>query len=184
MSDIPPAGVEDAKDNLVTFMNRLCELLKTLVKEPELIEADDVFTDKTSLNIKIEKAFDELQIDKPDNWFKLDTINNAIKEMDTESLQSVGLMGANLSLKMSTFDTYHEHLIGFFGDIRKGISDAGNKVKRKAHAFFTKIKDLADSILDSLGKILIPVASFIDAIAEFKEVFYGTRKATKPSDKE
>ena len=73
---------------------------------------------------------------------------------------------------MSTFHKYREIVFGALNNIASDIPEFSEGIKKG----FKKVIGLADSVLGSLGKILASVTPFIDAIAQFKDVYAKTRK--------
>ena len=173
MSESSADNVSEAKKELKRFMGEICGILKTVAKKPDTIPADyELFG--SELDKQIEAAFDELHIDQEGgNASRLNTILEAIDKLELPELQSVGLSGANLKVKMSAWDK-----------LKRGWDKLKSKAGTAGRWIGKKLKDLADSILGSLGKILIPIAPVIDAIEEFKHVYTGTRKAIEPSGTE
>jgi hypothetical protein len=110
MSDSRGDDLLEARSQLKRFMIEICKLLKRLAKEPNVLPKDDIFTGP-ELDKQIEAAFNELQIDEPNNASTLHRINNGIGKLTRTSLQSVGLFGANLKVKLSAFYRYRDYFI-------------------------------------------------------------------------
>ena len=93
--------------------------------------------------------------------------------MDEKTLESVGLIGHNLDLKMYVFDKVSEDLGRELDAHHTSTTDIQSWIGPLKEIF--RWKDTADSIMESLAK-LVPL---IEPIIEFKEI---SSNATKSLD--
>ena len=139
-------------------------------KKPDIISADYVLFGY-EIDKQIENAFDELHVDEERNHSRLNTIIEAIDKLELTELESVGLSGANLTVKMVVWN---------------GLRGAWNYAREKGGSglfgLWKRIKDFVDSLLSSLGKILKTIVPVVDVIEEFKHIYHSTRKVIEPSE--
>lgn len=156
-----------AKERLKEFITNICRILKRFVLKNE-IEIDEIFLEtEKELNEILIKAFKDLNIDEDEDFTRLDLIKILIDDLDATSLNSVGLIGDSLRMKLFVYETIRDR---FFDLITKG--------KKGIMRLFRKLVNVIDSILGSLKEI-IKLLSVIDPITEFKDIYSNTRKAVE-----
>lgn len=164
-----------ARKLLKRFMIGVSKILHYMI-ENRLLPVNIAFeNDENELYRKLKDALDELEIDNNgedlQKKIRLATILFEIDRLDIKSLESVGLIGQNLDLKMYVFDKVSEDLGREFEahhtstETRLSFFDLVKKILRW--------KDTADSIMGSLAK-LVPI---IEPIIEFKEILSNTTKS-------
>jgi hypothetical protein len=164
-----------ARKLLKRFMMGVSQILHYMIENRMLPLSTEFEKDEEELYRMLKGALDELEIDKNgkdlQKKVRLASILFEIDRLDEKSLESVGLIGQNLELKMYVFDKVSE-------DLGRELEAYPTSTETK-RSFFDRVKKFlrwesaADSIMGSLAK-LVPI---IEPIIEFKEISSNTTKS-------
>jgi hypothetical protein len=166
-----------ARKLLKRFMIGVSRVLHYMV-ENRLLPVSKAFEkNEDELYELLKSALNELEIDYHaedlQKKVRLASILFEIDRLNEKSLESVGLIGHNLDLKMYVFDKVSEDLGRELDAHYTSTTDKHSWIGRLKKIF--RWKDTADSIMGSLAK-LVPL---IGPIIEFKEI---SSNATKSLD--
>lgn len=164
-----------ARKLLKRFMIGVSRVLHHMVENRLLPVSNTFEKNEDELYELLKNALIELEIDYQgqdlQKKVRLASILFEIDRLDEKSLESVGLIGRNLDLKMYVFEKVSEDLgreLDTYYPSTDGKQSWFGRLKK-----ILRWKNTADSIMGSLAK-LVPL---IEPIIEFKEISSNTTKS-------